>query len=84
MEEEADIQLLLKGFQPPGSVSSISVESASQPEPEPEPEPELEPNPATDAKAAQGQRLQRLAKKLTDEDEAELSTRLGLLGHAFV
>ena len=66
IEEEADIQLLLKGFEP-GSVSSISVEPASQPKSEPEPEPEPEPSAAADARAAQEQRLKQLAKKLSEE-----------------
>ena len=75
MEEEADIQLLLKGFEPPRPASSISADPA--PHPPPEPEPELEPSAAADAHASKGQRLKRLAKKLSEEEEAELSTRLG-------
>ena len=73
MEEEADIQLLLKGFEPPGPGSKLEP----QPEPEPEPEPELELSPAARAQAAQGRRLKTLAKKLSEEEEAELSARLG-------
>lgn len=75
MEEEADIQLLLKGYEPPGSASSVSAEPVSEPQPEPEP-PEASAAAAA-AKAAQGQRLKKLAKKLSAEEEAELSSRLG-------
>ena len=77
MEEEADIQLLLKGFEPPGSTSSIGAEPSLHPPPEPEPEPELEHSAAADAQASKMQRLKRLEKKLSEEEEAELSARLG-------